>query len=82
MSDVAPTQPPEDLTDLLNQWIETETWEKSQEMLEQHRELLLSDDALALLDTRLAESSAHSENNNGEIDALKRHRTILEMAVS
>ncbi len=80
MSDAAPTQPPEDLIDILNRWIETETWEKSREMLEQHHELLLSDDAFALLDTRLSESAVSSEENNDEIEVLKRHRTLLETA--
>ncbi len=67
---------PAELVNLLQEWINTQTWAKSYEMLKSNAESLLSDEALDTLNVLIL-----SNHENEKLTrALEQHRTILEEA--
>src|SRR5579883_256277 len=71
-----------ELVDLVIDWINTDTWDASREMLKTHAERLLSDEAIEVIDVLLAEETGKDEEqqNQRAITALQQHRAILEKA--
>ncbi len=80
MSDTPSSPAPDDLTRLLVEWINTDSWEESQEVLNANADALLSDRALEALDTMLAEYSVEEGEDTPETEMIRVHRTILENA--
>jgi hypothetical protein len=68
-----------ELRTLLLAWIDTETWEASQEFFAAQREQLMSDEVLYELEKMLAEA-AESEEDRHELRTLRRHHRLLETA--
>ncbi len=85
MSEPAP-DPPRSLEDLLQAWIDTETWNDSHDLLVAHAGQLLSDDALHTLDAMIAQGGSKQdeaddrEKREREQAILQQHRAILETA--
>jgi tetratricopeptide (TPR) repeat protein len=83
VDDSNPLDDSNELLDFLLQWIDTWTWQKSHDVLQQNSDLLLSDDMLAVLDVLLA---ANQDDGSGDaevlemVSELQQHRTILEQA--
>ena len=75
-NDVTAGNPPEALMQLLIDWINAESWEESQELLQANTEQLLSDQALEALDKLLAENA---EDKRATL-ILQTHKTLLETA--
>ena len=61
----------ETLLALLTDWINTDTWNKSQEILQAHREQLLSDEALQALEA-LQSSLLYDADENEEREYILR----------
>src|SRR5579859_2335335 len=70
----------ENLTELLNNWIDADTWEQSLEILNAHSDPLLSDEALQALNAALAESESEEEGDEDWTQILQIHKSILEKA--
>ena len=68
---------PDDLAQLLKNWIETGSWNDSKEFLVVHAERLLSDEAFEALTGLLLRSMGEDEDST---KLLLQHRTILETA--
>src|SRR6266496_2609601 len=68
---------PADLLQLIQEWIDTDTWEQSRAMLKAHAERLLSDEALRAVMQLLATMADKDEK---AVQTLLRHRAILEKA--
>ncbi len=68
---------PADLLQLIQEWIDTDTWEQSRAMLKAHAERLLSDEALRAVMQLLA---AMADEDEKAVQTLLRHRAILEKA--
>src|SRR5579884_446453 len=85
MSEPAP-DPPRSLEDLLQAWIDTETWKASHDFLATYAGQLLSDDALHTLDAMIAQGESKQdeaddrEKREREQAILQLHRAILETA--
>src|SRR5579875_1039983 len=85
MSEPAP-DPPRSLEDLLQAWIDTETWKASHDFLATYAGQLLSDDALHTLDAMFAQGESKQdeaddrEKREREQAILQQHRAILETA--
>ena len=60
MSEPAP-DPPRSLEDLLQAWIDTETWKASHDFLATYAGQLLSDDALHTLDAMIAQGGSKQD---------------------
>src|SRR4051812_14774197 len=67
-----------ELRALLFAWINTETWQMSQEFFTTHSEQLLSEEAFHELEDMLAEAAEGDEKDEREGRMLRRHRRLLE----
>jgi tetratricopeptide (TPR) repeat protein len=67
---------PAELVHLFQEWIGTQTWSESYEMLKANAESLLSDEALTTLNSLLLLNN----ENEGLTRTLEQHRTIVEKA--
>ncbi len=68
---------PEDLLNLLTNWINTETWNESKAFLQGNAERLLTDEAIEALNTMSLQTLGEDQE---ETAILLKHRAILEKA--
>src|SRR6266581_2101032 len=72
----------EALLELLTEWISTDTWNKSEEILQAHKEQLLTDEALEALEELHSSLLSDADEDEREYitKTIQRHRAIVEKA--
>src|SRR6266568_2830711 len=72
----------EALLELLTEWISTDTWNKSEEILQAHKEQMLTDEALEALEELHSSllSNANEDEHEYITKTIQQHRAIVEKA--
>jgi hypothetical protein len=74
-------QPLDNKSNLIIDWINTESWDQSRQVLIANADYLLSDEALEALDLMmLAENGEEEEEDKTRKNILRQHRALLERA--